>query len=328
MHKKIFEYENFLKKTLSINDFTLTEIKELVNGMQYHFSKGNDKLTLNVYYSANKGISVVVNGKSSSLKDEVRELLDGNEKNETIQGKIVQPVLRSEESKKISDDSQKSEKLHDWKCWIGTDESGKGDYFGPLVCCGFYADESIVNRLKELGVQDSKRLGENDITRICHALLKEYKERYELIILMPEKYNELYKKFVLNGKKLNELLAWMHSRIILNLTEKHKPEGIIVDKFASLAVIKNSLTEMKTQKILAVEKGERDLAVAAASIIARYYFVERMKTLSRFYKTPLPLGAGNNVTQAAKKFVAENGKDKLEQIAKLHFVTTQKVTGK
>ena len=41
---------------------------------------------------------------------------------------------------------------------IGTDESGKGDFFGPLVIAGVLVDEKNAQHFLNLGIKDSKKL--------------------------------------------------------------------------------------------------------------------------------------------------------------------------
>ncbi len=99
-------------------------------------------------------------------------------------------------------------------------------------------------------MKDCKLLKDTGLIKIAEKLYKSYKNNIEVLILQPVKYNELYAKFRQGNKKLNEMLAWMHARVILNLNEKHKFEGAVVDKFASDRVLIGSLKEMKNVKLI------------------------------------------------------------------------------
>ena len=217
------------------------------------------------------------------------------------------------------------QKDHNWKIWAGTDESGKGDFFGALAVCGFIVKENNVADLKKLGVKDCKLLSDPELIKIAEKLYKNYKNNIEVLILQPAKYNELYTKFRQGNKKLNEMLAWMHSRVILNLNEKHKFEGAVVDKFASDRVLIGSLKDMKNVKLVHKIRAEEDIAVAAASIIARYHFLNSISTLSRKYQLEFPKGASEKVIKIGKEFAEKFSKDRLNEVAKIHFKTIEKI---
>ena len=159
---------------------------------------------------------------------------------------------------------------------IGVDESGKGDYFGYLVVAACYVDNNIEPRLRELGVRDSKNLSDLQIKNIASALRKICK--YEIVKISPEKYNKIYPNF----KSLNTMLAWSHSKSIEKLLEKVKCDHVIVDKFADEKVLHEALSITKVPKNIKIEQkinAERDLAVAAASIIARHEFLLTLRSL-------------------------------------------------
>ncbi|HGY11075.1 MAG TPA: ribonuclease HIII, partial [Desulfobacterales bacterium] len=212
-------------------------------------------------------------------------------------------------------------KDHNWKIWAGTDESGKGDFFGPLVVCGFICKTPMLSTLKKIGVKDSKLLKDKDIVYIANQLYAKFSPFIESIVLMPEKYNKLYEKFRSQNQKLNELLAWMHARVILNLHEKHNFEGAVVDKFSNDNTLKSSLKDINQIKLLHKFKGEEDVAVAAASVLARYLFLKSMSEMEKKYEMIFPKGAGKNVKSAAENFVRVFGKAKLRNVSKIHFKT-------
>lgn len=207
---------------------------------------------------------------------------------------------------------------HDFDCWVGTDESGKGDYFGPLVIAGVLINEKNKALLEEAGICDSKKLNDLKIAKL--AVLIKNNAIFSTVVINPAKYNELYEKF----QNLNKMLAWGHARAIENILEKEFCPNVISDKFGNESLIKNALIkEGKKINLIQKVKGERDLAVAAASIIARDEFVKRMDALEKKHGVELSKGASEKVL-----FQAKNAKAKgilLKDIAKLHFKVTQKV---
>ena len=204
---------------------------------------------------------------------------------------------------------------------IGIDESGKGDYFGPLVIAAVFVDSTTQGELRLMEVRDSKKLSDGrvlemapDITTICH---------HSIIAIGPQKYNELYAKI----KNLNRLLAWGHAKALENLLERGITcERAISDQFGDERLILNALQE-KGQKIVLEQrpKAESDLAVAAASILARAEFLIRLKRLSSEVGTTLPKGASPVVELAARMIIKKHGRDRLASVAKFHFKTTKAV---
>jgi len=203
---------------------------------------------------------------------------------------------------------------------IGIDESGKGDYFGPLVIAAVFVDATTQSELRLMQVRDSKRISDGrilemapDIKTICP---------HSVIAIGPQKYNELYAKI----KNLNRLLAWGHAKALETLLEQVTCERAISDQFGDERLILNVLQE-KGQKIALEQrtKAESDLAVAAASILARAEFLLRLKRLSAEVGTTLPKGASPAVELAAKMIIKKHGHERLDSVAKLHFKTTKAV---
>lgn len=207
---------------------------------------------------------------------------------------------------------------------FGIDESGKGDYFGPLVIAGVYVDEKIASLLLKIGVCDSKLVSSSTrIRSIAAAIRKTPGIAYQLVSIGPEKYNELYASF----RNLNNLLAWGHARVIEGLLEKVPtcPRSLS-DQFAHASVLKRALAQKRlTIQLDQRTKAESDVAVAAASILARERFVNWMDETSTAAGVKLPLGASKQVVVAGKDFVKKHGADMLGKVAKLHFKTTQNV---
>ena len=204
---------------------------------------------------------------------------------------------------------------------IGIDESGKGDYFGPLVVAAVFVNATTQGELRLMEVRDSKKISDGrvlemaiDIKTICP---------HSVIAIGPQKYNELYAKI----KNLNRLLAWGHAKALETLLERGITcERAISDQFGDERLILSALQE-KGQKISLEQrpKAESDLAVAAASILARAEFLIRLKRLSSEVGTTLPKGASPAVELAAKMIVRKHGQERLGSVAKLHFKTTKAV---
>ena len=206
---------------------------------------------------------------------------------------------------------------------IGVDESGKGDFFGPLVIAGAYVDAKMARTLQEMGVMDSKRIGSD--ARI-EALARDMRGAgvvHEVVAIGPERYNELYAKF----GNLNKLLAWGHAKVIENLLER-VPDcpRALSDQFANPSVLERSLQERGRTIVLEQRtKAESDPAVAAASILAREKFVQWLRAAGQTYGLELGKGVSPAVKVAAVEMVRRHGPESLSQVAKLHFRTTQEI---
>lgn len=209
---------------------------------------------------------------------------------------------------------------------IGTDESGKGDYFGPLVSAGVYVDEQTSKYLIALGVKDSKELSDSKNLELAKEIARICKGRFSVIEISPEKYNMLYEQFKKENKNLNTLLAWGHAKALEEVLSKIDCKVAIADQFADESFILSKLQERgKGLKLIQMHKAEQHIAVAAASILARARFLTKLSKLSKEYKIDLPKGASQAVIESAKKFVDMYSKDALRNIAKLHFKTTDEI---
>jgi ribonuclease HIII len=203
---------------------------------------------------------------------------------------------------------------------IGVDESGKGDFFGPLVIAGVYVDGDAVRRLREIGAVDSKRIGSDErIAKLAAEIRQVRGLAWEVIAIHPERYNQLYEKF----GNLNRLLAWGHARVIENLLER-MPDcpRAISDQFANPAVLQRALQERgRGIELVQRTKAESDPAVAAASILAREAFVGWLKAQGARYGVEFPKGVSESVKQSARKMVDEHGAGILQELCKVHFRT-------
>jgi len=206
--------------------------------------------------------------------------------------------------------------------YIGTDESGKGDYFGPLVIAGVYLTYSGRPLLGAWNVRDSKEMSDE---AVLHAALQ-IKARFThyVVAIGPEKYNQLYEQM----KNLNRILAWGHARVIENILEKVECKEAITDKFGDERYVQRALMQKGKQiRLVQRPKAESDIAVAAASVLARAEFLRRLEKLSKTLGTKLPKGSSERVEQVARHLVSRLGKEVLHKAAKFHFKTTQYVLG-
>jgi ribonuclease HIII len=207
---------------------------------------------------------------------------------------------------------------------FGSDEAGKGDFFGPLITAGFFIEsEEMKNDLIKMGVCDSKKLTDVKIAEIAKNLHVKYKKNIAIVRPSVEKYNQLYDSF----KNLNILLAWMHAMVMKELrTGFPQISTAIFDKFADKSLVLRFLRDVPDLKVDAIVHGEdNDIAIAAASIIARNCFVKKISELSQDFAMKFPLGAGNPVISAGKEFVKKYGREKLKSVAKTHFKTAQEL---
>jgi ribonuclease HIII len=206
---------------------------------------------------------------------------------------------------------------------IGIDESGKGDYFGPLVIAAVFVDATTQGKLTVINVRESKKISDGyilelapDIRMICP---------HSIIAISPYRYNELSAKI----RNLNRLLAYGHAKALETLLQKVSCGRAIADQFGDERLILNALQEKGCTIVLEQRhKAESDIAVAAASIPARAEFLLRLNRLSDEIGTTLPKGASPAVTLAGRMIVKKHGKERLESVAKLHFRMTKAVLGK
>ena len=208
---------------------------------------------------------------------------------------------------------------------LGVDESGKGDFFGPLCVAGVYVNAAVVTAWKEAGVRDSKNISSDKKIGELAELIRETPGCVTSVVpIGNESYNRLYAKM----RSVNTLLAWGHARVIENLMlQKHRmnppPVRAISDQFASdkNTVAKALMSLGREIELVQRHKAEADLAVAAASILARHEFVTRLAALEKQFEMKLPKGASAAVDKAAKEFIAKFGAESLVKVSKTHFRT-------
>ena len=259
------------------------------------------KLTIAVY---EKGPKVVIQGKDAEdfVRFQLEPLVIGEARlgyEEVLQPKMFEPHF-------------------------GVDESGKGDFFGPLVIAGAYVDRVIARKLLDLGVMDSKRIGSDQRIKVLAEAIRRIPGLAANVVLIgPERYNELYTRF----GNLNDLLGWGHARVIENLL-KDRPDcpRSLSDKFANERVILRALIDAGRRiEVEQRTKAEADVAVAAASILAREKFVSWLENKGKQLGILLPKGVSPAVKAAARQLVRIHGPEVLSKVAKMHFRTSAEV---
>jgi ribonuclease HIII len=279
----------------------------LQNGVRLRISMPDGVVGLNVYPSKGGGCKIVFDQPASEQADAIAALVSGKPSEVRASkraGAVIEPVLP------------------DVACWAGSDESGKGDFFGPLVVAAVALTAENWRVLVELGVQDSKNLTDARAKSLAGQIRAAYP--HEVITIMPGRYNELWAKF----GNLNRLLAWAHARAIENVIEK-APEvtAAVADQFGDESLIREALFKRgRDIRLVQMPRAERDPAVAAASILARAEFLRRLDRLSREAGVRLPKGASSQVDAVARALVGQRGAAALDGVAKTHFKTAKRAT--
>ena len=247
-------------------------------------------------YFGKKGVKIVIQGnKNSPLHTEIEDLATGN-------------ISLGFTDKETNEPQE----------YIGSDETGKGDVFGPIVTCAMYVNEKISLQLKQAGVRDSKDLGDGQIRKIANQIKKLGHENYELVSINPKKYNELYNKF----KNINEILNWTHTKAIENLLKKKPAETIITDKFRKKDLQFSASFSFSNYSIIQEPKAEKYTAVAAASIIAKNKQLEWFDDQKK-NGINLKRGASDEVKNLVQAYLRRHNPQQLSEIAKMHFKTVK-----
>ena len=290
----------FYKSALSKRGVDTGGIEKREFNFEFSARDKNSKVKVNVYFGK-KGLKTVFQGdEKSAFFSLVRNSL------------IDEPLL-----------NLKTDDLHEPAEYIGTDECGKGDFFGPLVVGAVYVDSETKKILKKIGVKDSKELNESQITYLAPEIKKIIKGNYEIIAMIPQKYNELYGKFA----NLNKLLDWAHSKIIEKLLDSTNCKYVITDKFKKESLRIHSSSKFSDVAFTQIEKAEKFVGVAAASILAREklngWFNDQSN--KNFY---LPKGASRETESYAAVLYSKIGTKEFSKLAKLHFKTFKRIAEK
>ncbi len=277
---------------------------ELPSTNNYTLFRGKIKSSTLTIYKTNK---VLLQGK------DCLELL--NDINETLG--INNQIIQSNKKEQID--------LNLGSSVIGSDEVGTGDYFGGITVCCCLVNKDKILYLKQLGIKDSKKLSDKKINELANILIKEFP--HSVILLNNEKYNRISK---IKDMNMNKIKAIMHNKAINNFLNKYSGidyEQIIVDGFTTTKQFYDYLNDTGSvvPNIQLITEGEEKyISIAAASIIARYYFLKHFETLKKQSGYDLPRGASDNVDKMANKIIIEKGLGFLDNIAKVQFKNTIK----
>jgi len=298
--------------------FTITADKPINFGRQLKVADGMAAVTVNVY-CGKKGISIVVGGSQSPLKATVEALAQGRP--------LIAPEQEGRETlPSIAERPPGFEHIKDFDGkWIGLDESGKGDFFGSLVVAAVLVDEQAAARLVAAGVKDSKALSDEKNRVLANSIRKECSGRFIELEWTPAQYNEIYSQFKREGRNLNHLLAFSHARALESLLALEPANFALADQFAHERFIQSELLDKgRMITLIQMHKAERNVAVAAASILARDRFLAAMAALAARFSMIFPKGA-THVIPVARDFAGEYGKEALNQVCKLHFKTFDEI---
>ncbi len=275
----------------------------------FRFTRGDETLAVKQYSSG----ALQVQGKPGTLFQEAVDRIRA----------------LSEDAPSPKDKEALTNSIPSGEPYIGIDESGKGDYFGPLVVAAVYLDRDAAQALEGAGVRDSKKLTDTRCAELAQFIKDALPGRYQVVEISPARYNDLYGQFKAEKQNLQNLLAWGHSRALESLLDRVEAQYAVSDKFGNEQLILSKLMVKGKQVRLVQEPGaERYAAVAAASILARNRFLLRLQELGQDVGVTLPKGASQAVIAAAKRVVGAKGPRALKGIAKLHFKTTQSVLEK
>lgn len=262
-----------------------------------------------VFSAKKKGVSV-------SLYQSGKLMVQGKEMGEFIEFYLEPEVLKSFTY-------SHPEEYADMTPHMGSDEAGKGDFFGPLCIAAVYADREGISKLMKMGLRDTKKLSDKKTLDLAKKIKEHF--AHHIVRVSPEKYNQLYIKF----KNLNQMLAWGHSAAIDHLYQKCNCPKVIIDQFASKALISPIiLKKSKNLDLILRTKAEEDVVVAAAAILARATFLYALRDLGELCGQTLPKGASQKTKEVAISIAKEKGIDFLEKLCKKHFQTYDQVLQK
>jgi ribonuclease HIII len=298
-------YEN-AKKQLQNEGYVVNPFREIQYGIQFivFFQKKSGLIRV---FKSKKGIKWDFSQVETQMAQELRMIL---------KTPLPTTLVPFELTKK----ADAHEDLNSIDTIIGIDESGKGDYFGPLVAAAVHITPKSKKVLQRLGVMDSKELSDAYIEEISPEIKKVC--YHSLVIMGNQSYNDIYEKV----KNLNHILAWGHARVLENVLKQVDCGYALSDQFGNPALVQNALMQKGREiKLFQQPKAESHLAVAAASILARNGYVAAMRKMEAAFDMRFPKGCSIETKRAAKAFVKRYGKDNLPLVAKVHFKVTEEL---
>ena len=310
-----FEIYEEIKSQLQQSGYVVNPYREISYGLQFLIFLNKVSGLIRIY-ETKKGLKIDY----SQIKDprflkKIHKDLEEVTKEETVQQPLYDPDEKDVET--FTGEENDPDDL------IGIDESGKGDYFGPLVVAAVRITPDLAEKLQGLGITDSKKLAPSSIHYLADIITKRC--QHALIVMGNKSYNLIYDKF----KNLNHILAWAHMRVLEDTLKQGYCPNVLCDQFASASLLKNSLRAKKLDVTLHQRpRAESNLAVACPSILARYNYLLQMEKMSKHYSFEFPKGASDHVVNMALEFIEEHGEDEMEIVSKQHFKTTEKINAR
>lgn len=316
-----------LAETCSAAGYTVRSRRPIDYGMQLTVGGGEKVATVNVY-GGRKGLSIVVNGAPvPSVQAAVSVVAAGLSAGATPAAPAKQPALLP-----VAQTSR-----FPVGPWIGSDESGKGDYFGPLVAAAVYVAPHEESALRAAGVRDSKALTDAAARQIAASVRRLCAGRFAEEVIPPPEYNALYERFKEQNENLNHLLAWGHVHVLEPLlaggVSGDTAPTVIADQFADERYVRERLQQTLQQRglplprLIQAPRAEANVAVAAASVLARDRFLAWLEDAANRYGIALPKGGSNPaIIAAARRIVDRHGPAELANVVKLHFATTKAIS--
>jgi len=291
--------QSTLKRLSSIGVSVIAQ-KELPYGVQLSLERSGARCKVNLYHSKKKGNSTVQAGGDAELLSKVLG--------------EVSPAAAAVASVPAG-------------FRAGSDEAGKGDYFGPLVVAAVACHLSTAQDLTAMGAADSKKLSSAKVRELYDRITEMPDVNYAVYIVSPAEYNRLFSDFRLKGRNSLDTLAMAHGKVFEKLlSETQKPSAVVIDKFCRMERIKPWLSVRPEIVELRVRAEDSEPVVAAASIVARSVYIHELERLSSIYGVDLKPGAGTSVDRIGKELVRLHGSGVLFNIAKVHFANTGRVT--
>lgn len=292
-----------IKAELSKRGCSVNPYRVIQHGIQFLVFQGTDSGLVRIY-EGKKGVRVDLSQlvTASELDGIVREVMD------TVKANLIPVSTERVEMERPPAPTGDPDDL------VGVDESGKGDYFGPLVIAGVFVNPELTAKLKAIGVKDSKQLSEQQI----YELEPQIRENcpFTVVILNNLVYNDVYEKF----PNLNNILAWGHGRVIDNMVKQVNCKYVLCDQFGHQSLIQNALLLRGIDVVLFQRhRAEDNVAVAAASILARSGYLQAMKQMREKYKMRFPKGCPPETSAIRAQFIEKYGQERLVEVAKLHF---------
>ena len=309
--------ENIRQKLYTLPNVVVKD-KELPYGRQFQVVAGNEKVVLSVY-KGKKGISTVWGGQEGLLMDSAMAAISSSSSKKSPDTNILNSEIK--ESISLLENCAGFNGV-----WVGSDESGKGDFFGPLVVAAVLVDTTIAEELIKAGVKDCKILTDKEVQRLA-PIIKNLAPINVVLALKPDMYNYRYEQLRLEKKNLNHLLANGHiSAIRKAVLQRTDCKYALVDQFSIHSGIREAL-ESEFPDLIVVEqkRAEADIAVAAASVLARERFLTLMAELSILAGRALPKGGGETATAQAQEIKNKFGIKILEKLVKKHFSNYKKI---